>query len=549
MSELPSNWTKCQVGHVARVVGGATPNAKDESNFDSKTGIPWITPADLSGYKEKYISKGNRSLSRKGYESCSANLLPQGSVIFSSRAPIGYVAIAKTDLCTSQGFKSLILAPEIESTYAYHYLKSIKQIAESQATGTTFKELSGSAVAKLPFVLAPTADQKLIADKLDELTSKTNATIKRLHKIPELIKKLRQSTLAAAYSGKLTVEFRKHEKLTPVEISLKRIKTPARPSRFNSKSDKVVAGDYALALGLPGREIPPGWQWTALVDIAKMESGHTPSRSHPEYWGGRIPWVSIPDARDGHGKTIFDTYQKTNPLGLENSAARLLPAGTVCLSRTASVGYVTRIGVPMATSQDFANWTCTEAIDPDWLKYLLVAETKAIHSFGMGTTHTTVYYPELMALHVALPPIEEQRQIVKRIDALFTLIESMEMRNELIQKKINNLIPRIYEKAFSGKLIKHNPNNKSIKLKDITEPNKVRHKTKITKEITTTQLESKIQNLPKSAFSIDELCTLLEINKGTIESQIIQLLSGPKPLLKQRFDNREKQMKFIRAHT
>src|SRR5262249_5201305 len=152
--------------------------------------------------------------------------------------------------------------------------------------------------------------------------------------------------------------------------------------------------DYALAVGNPGRVIPDGWQWVPLVDIARMESGHTPSRAHPEYWDGDVPWIGIADARDWHGKTIPCTYQHTNEAGLANSAARLLPTDTVCLSRTASVGYVVRMGVPMATSQDFANWICTRAIEPDWLKFLFVAETEAIYRFGKGSTHTTVYFPE-----------------------------------------------------------------------------------------------------------------------------------------------------------
>jgi len=108
--------------------------------------------------------------------------------------------------------------------------------------------------------------------------------------------------------------------------------------------------------------------------VARLESGHTPSRRHPEWWGGDIPWLSIQDARDRHGMRINDTAEHTNPLGIENSSARLLPAETVCLSRTASVGYVVIMGRPMATSQDFVNWICSDQLDPAFLKYLLIAE-------------------------------------------------------------------------------------------------------------------------------------------------------------------------------
>src|SRR5438874_10867961 len=95
---------------------------------------------------------------------------------------------------------------------------------------------------------------------------------------------------------------------------------------------------------------PPGWEWVRLQDVARLETGHTPSREHPEYWDGDIPWIGIKDATGSHGRTILDTFQHTNQLGIDNSSARLLPARTVCLSRTASVGYVVVMGRPMATS-------------------------------------------------------------------------------------------------------------------------------------------------------------------------------------------------------
>src|SRR5262249_6522778 len=147
-------------------------------------------------------------------------------------------------------------------------------------------------------------------------------------------------------------------------------------------------------------------------------SGHTPSRKHPEYWGGEIPWISLPDARQHHGGVIDNTTQKTTKKGLANSAARLLPKDTVCLSRTASVGYVFRLGRPMATSQDFVNWVCSDALDPRFLMYALMAEGDHILNFGKGSTHTTIYFPEVLAFHVCIPPLTEQRRIVAKVEEL-----------------------------------------------------------------------------------------------------------------------------------
>ncbi len=185
----------------------------------------------------------------------------------------------------------------------------------------------------------------------------------------------------------------------------------------------VIEGQYVLGVGNPGTPAPDGWRWTALSEVARLESGHTPSRRKPEYWGGDIPWIGIKDATGNHGRTIYETMQHTNELGIANSAARVLPVNTVCLSRTASVGYVIVMGRPMATSQDFANWVCSDKLDHRFLKYALLAEQHSFSRFSYGSTHQTIYYPELKAFHICLPPLTEQKRIVNTLQALDDKIE------------------------------------------------------------------------------------------------------------------------------
>jgi type I restriction enzyme S subunit len=181
-------------------------------------------------------------------------------------------------------------------------------------------------------------------------------------------------------------------------------------------------GEMALAVGMPKVAAPPGWKWVALTDVARLESGHTPSRKHREYWGGEVPWLSIRDAKAHHAGTIHDTIEHTNELGIANSSARILPAGTVCLSRTASVGYVVIMGRSMATSQDFVNWVCSKQLEPRFLQYLLIFEGPSLTRFSSGAVHQTIYFPEVKAFHVCLPPLEEQRRIVAVLDEAFTAI-------------------------------------------------------------------------------------------------------------------------------
>lgn len=195
----------------------------------------------------------------------------------------------------------------------------------------------------------------------------------------------------------------------------------------------VIPGRYALSVGMPSLPAPEGWRWILLSDIAKLESGHTPSRKVPAYWGGDIPWVGIRDATENHGRIIFDTYQHTNELGILNSSARILPTNTVCLSRTASVGYVIVMGRPMATSQDFVNWVCSPAINHEYLKYVLLVEHDSLLRFASGTTHQTIYFPEAKAFHVCLPPLPEQRAIAHILGSLDAKIELNRQMNATLE--------------------------------------------------------------------------------------------------------------------
>lgn len=215
----------------------------------------------------------------------------------------------------------------------------------------------------------------------------------------------------------------------------------------------TIPGRYALSVNDADMPTPKGWAWTLLTDVAQLESGHTPSRNHPEYWDGDIPWIGIKDARAHHGGVINDTLQRVTQAGIDNSAARILPAGTVCLSRTASVGYVVTMGRPMATSQDFVNWVCSPAIDPDYLKWIFRAEgEEGLRKFGKGTTHTTIYFPEVKAFHACIAPLNEQRRIVAKLDAIFEQTRVAKARLERLPALLEKLKRSILAAAFRGDL-------------------------------------------------------------------------------------------------
>jgi type I restriction enzyme S subunit len=162
--------------------------------------------------------------------------------------------------------------------------------------------------------------------------------------------------------------------------------------------------------------LPPAWDWVPLIEVAKLESGHTPSRKHPEYWGGEIQWLSLKDIQGLNGRYVYETADKPTILGIENSSARLLPAGTVALCRTASVGKVVILGREMATSQDFVDWVCGPRVSPEFLYWALSCSSAAFNIEKQGSTHKTIYMPTLERLSLLLPPLDAQHRIAAILD-------------------------------------------------------------------------------------------------------------------------------------
>lgn len=159
--------------------------------------------------------------------------------------------------------------------------------------------------------------------------------------------------------------------------------------------------------------IPADWELVRLTSVAKLESGHTPSRKHPEYWNGPHPWLSLADSAELRNLVVRETQETITDDGLANSSARLLPAGTVVLSRTAVLGQTAMLGVTMATSQDFVGFICGERVEPRYLVQLfrqMGREWERLKA-GSSPTNKTLYYSIFQALQILLPPLEEQRRI------------------------------------------------------------------------------------------------------------------------------------------
>lgn len=181
---LPKDWDIFDIQTVSTVVGGGTPSTANENNFNGS--IPWITPRDLSAHLDRYISQGERSITEEGLNSSNAKLLPAQSVLLTTRAPVGYLAIASNEVTTNQGFHSLIPNEKTNSLFLFYLLKNNIQTLVDNASGSTFQELNGKTLKSLEFAFPKIKEQEKIAEILSsiddkiELNRKINLNLEKL---------------------------------------------------------------------------------------------------------------------------------------------------------------------------------------------------------------------------------------------------------------------------------------------------------------------------------------------------------------------------------
>lgn len=292
--------------------------------------------------------------------------------------------------------KILTPGPRIDAAYLYRFLEQLK--IESRGYADHFPHVKRSSIP-----VPPLAEQRRIARILDAADA---LRVKRRESLAQL-DTLLQSTFLDMFGDC---------DRPPISVG---------PPTFGSAS----------------RFVP-------LLEVARLATGHTPDRKKAEYWNGEIPWISLTDIRELDGSIAVSTLQNVTKAGIANSSAVVLPKGTVCFSRTATVGFVVVAGCELATSQDFVNWVCGERLNPVYLMWALRQARPYLLAKSSGSTHKTIYYRHAERFEVFLPPIElqcrfaalvnsvgRQRDIQRahldELDTLFASLQSRAFRDNL----------------------------------------------------------------------------------------------------------------------
>lgn len=459
--KLPSNWVWTKVKEVNEVVTGNTPSKQKTEYWENKN-INFVKPSDLNQGRNLTVSEeyvDNRAKEK-------IRLIPKFSTILCCIGSIGKSSFSEIECCTNQQINSLIPKRTLNPIYNYYYLNSsffINQMKNS-SSATTIAILNKSKTEELLFPLPPLEEQKRIVEKLDSLFEKIQKIKEIIEEVKEKTTSRREAILSKAFSGELTEKWRgknhtenarellvkiNDEKLKLWEDECKKAEDEGRkkPAKPKLKTiDEMLIGAEEEPYKLPNN-----WVWTRLGDITNVVSGGTPSTSKEEYYNGNIPWITPKDLSNYKEKYILNGARNITEEGLKKSSAVLLPINSVLMSSRAPIGYVVINKKEVSTNQGFKSFTPSISYIPEYLYHYLKKSKNYLESIATGTTFKELSGDKAKKIIFPLPPLEEQKEIVRVLDKVF---EEENRISELIslENKIEILEKTILDRAFRGEL-------------------------------------------------------------------------------------------------
>lgn len=475
--ELPEGWAWATVAELGKVVSGGTPSTKKTSYWGGD--IAWISPSDLTGYTDKFIARGAKSITASGLQNSSATAMPAGSVHFSSRAPIGYTVISSRSMTTNQGFKSLVPADGVFNEYIYYYFKSAKQLAESVATGTTFKEISGSAFSKMPVPLPPTAEQHRIVAKIEELFSELDQGVTSLKTAREQLKVYRQSLLKNAFEGKLTAAWRAdHADQLETAAALQQRIAHERQARYQQQLADWQTAGQAGPKPKPPKPLPPltaeelaelpelpvGWEWVKLGEL--MESTVGFAFKSAEFVSAGVRLLRGDNIEPGRLRWSDARYW---PLERANEFAELmLAAGEIIIamdrpviSSGLKVARVRQTDLPCLLVQRVARIKEQLGICTDFA-YAAINQNRFVnHCLGhqTGTQLPHISEAQIRSYPIPVCSLAEQEQISAELDAKLSEADQLDQTLVTALQQAEVLRQAILKKAFCGQLVAQDEND------------------------------------------------------------------------------------------
>jgi type I restriction enzyme S subunit len=413
MSELgllPDGWAGTELQEVLdAIVGGGTPSKTISSYFQGD--IPWMSVKDMN---KSVLNDTVDHITQEAVDNSSTNVIPAGVPIVATRMSLGKIVTASFDSAINQDLKALFVNKNIDKNYLVYWYRSLSQLIESLGTGTTVKGIRLEVLRSLKFPVPPLAEQKVIADKLDELLAQVESTKARLDAIPAILKSFRQSVLAAAVSGKLTEEWRGKDGMSQ-QMSINDVSHIGFDGPFGSK---LKTADYT-DIG---------------VRVARLENV-----GHLNFIEDKRTFIS----EKKHTELTRNTLEENDIL----FSSFVEEEVRVCLFPKHQSTFINKADCFCLRIND-------EIALPKFVVYVLASRSsyEQIKGNVQGVTRPRINLKILKSLTFRFPTLNEQTEIVRRVEELFAFADKVEAQVNAAQTRVNNLTQSILAKAFRGEL-------------------------------------------------------------------------------------------------
>lgn len=384
-----------RLGDVCKVISGSTPKREIAEYWDGN--IPWVTPKEISRLASPFLWESAEKITEAGFRSCSTAMLPVDSLLLSSRAPIGLLAINKIPVCTNQGFKSLVPSSKINVEYLYYVLKANVSSLQARGNGATFKELAKPAVENFEIPLPPLDDQIRIAHLLGKVEGLIAQRKQHLQQLDDLLK----------------------------SVFLEMFGDPMKNER--------------------------NWKTQPFSQVGKFISGGTPSKSRDDYWAGEYPWVSPKDMKIPR---IFDSEDHIcDKVFGETSLKRISPGHLLIVVRGMILAHSFPIAINMvdiAINQDMKAIKLNDSLRVDYVFHCLGALKRQILKLITTAGHGTKKFDSdvMEKLLIPVPPPEVQDDFISIADK----VEVLKSRYQKSLADLEALYDALSQQAFKGEL-------------------------------------------------------------------------------------------------
>ncbi len=421
--KIPQNWCWVKIMNIGEVVTGSTPNTKEKSYFGGN--VPFIKPADID--QGRYIIFSKDTLSEEGKN--VSRPVPKGSTCICCIGTIGKCGYLMVDAVTNQQINTIIPYKIVNSLFVYYYCISdyFQCTIINNSYATTIFIIKKSKMSSLPFPLPPLAEQERIANKLDNYISKLDEAKEKLEKVVDTYEFRKSVILHKAFTGQLTKNWRKENKFELDDDIKKKAIT----------KDSMLPDEYLY-------EIPENWRWVRLGNIGEIVTGSTPNTKDKSYFGGNVPFIK-PAELDQEENIISSTETLTEK---GKNISRPVRKGSTCICCIGTIGKCGYLRVEAVTNQQI-----NTVIPYDFLDDLFVYYYCCSKFFKKVIRTSKLPFP--------LPPIEEQKEIVKILDSFLTKEKQVKEIAEKEIERVEELRENLLTRAFGGILGTNNPNEEN----------------------------------------------------------------------------------------